>query len=284
MGSSSKKDKKTNSKHNAQKNNLKKSSSNFIHTKNFKITAVIAVIIVAIIIVVEFYPIEPSSITSDKYYKISNNDLLPHGKSGVFFLSWIGCPIGATDSWAIYDGISQKNNISSHVEYHTADPKDIYSNSSGTVGQPGLLFRGNFTFTENGKTFTFYPLYMYNETMTGTVKNATITGTFASYGLSLINSTYPGSVAKMFNKYASNITYDNHLTTTFIITGPGGTYIFNSFMYNPKNELGSGTYSDVSGENNYTPYAPQTVMSNLHNESLIDAAGDTFVSYLNKAR
>ena len=42
-------------------------------------------------------------------------------------------------------GINSTTNISSHVELHTADPADIYSSS--TTGQPGLLFKGNFTFT-----------------------------------------------------------------------------------------------------------------------------------------
>ena len=237
------------------------------------IAAIIIVVIVVLAITNPFFS-PPSKISPDKYYKISDHDLLSNGSTGIYFISWLGCPIGATDSWALYYAMNSTTDIYSHVEYHQAYNQDIYSNAAGTVGQPGLLFKGTFSFQYNGKTVTFYPLYMYNQTMTGTVNNGKINGSLASYGLSLINSTYPSSVAKMFNKYASDITYDNHLETTFIITGPHGAYIFNSFMYDG-GALGSGTYSETA-QNSYSPYTPQHVMSGLSTDSTIISAAHSF--------
>ena len=240
----------------------------------FSVIAAIIIVVIVVLAITNPFFFAPSSISPDKYYKISDHDLLSNGSTGIYFISWLGCPIGATDSWALYYAMNSTTDIYSHVEYHQAYNQDIYSNAAGTVGQPGLLFKGTFSFQYNGKTVTFYPLYMYNQTMTGTVNNGKINGSLASYGLSLINSTYPSSVAKMFNKYAPDITYDNHLETTFIITGPHGAYIFNSFMYDG-GALGSGTYSETA-QNSYSPYTPQHVMSGLSTDSTIISAAHSF--------
>ncbi|EQB68333.1 MAG: hypothetical protein AMDU4_FER2C00316G0005 [Ferroplasma sp. Type II] len=254
----------------------------FFKTRNFLLTAIMAVIIVIIVVLAVLNPFfaAPAHITADKYIEVSQKDLLSNGSSAVFFLSWIGCPIGASDSWALYYGINSTTNISSHVELHTADPSDVFS--SPTTGLSGLLFKGNFTFTASGHKFTFYPLYMYNETMSGTVANKSINGSLVSYGLSLINNTYPAKVAAMFNKYSSDITYKNHLTTTFLITGPHGTYIYNSYMYDiiPGGVLGSGSASP----GNWSPNSPQYVMSHLGSSSHITKAASTFMGYLAKSQ
>ena len=253
-----------------------KPKKQFRKNRQFIFSVVAAVVIVVIVVLAITNPFfsPPSRIFPEKYYKISDHDLLSNGSTGIYFISWYGCPIGATDSWALYYVMNSTSDIYSHVEYHQAYNQDIYSNATGTVGQPGLLFNGNFSFQYNGKTVTIYPLYMYNQTMTGTVHNGTINGSLTSYGLSLINSTYPASIAKMFNKYASYITYDHHLETTFIITGPHGAYIFNGFMYNG-GALGSGTYSETSS-NTYSPYTPQQVMSGLSTDTPIIAASHSF--------
>jgi hypothetical protein len=270
---------------NKKKINTKKESyAGFIKSRNFKWTVIGIAIIVVIVLVAVFNPFfePPASIHPDTYYKVSDGDLLSNGSSAVFFLSWIGCPIGATDSWAIYSAINSTSDIYSHVALHTADPKDIYSN--GVVGQPGLLFKNNFTFTTSGHKFTFYPLYMYNQTMTGTVNNTTINGTLASYGLSLINETYPAKVAAMFNRYAADITDKGHLETTFIITGPHGTYILNAFMYDPGATLGT-PISPKSPEAGYwSPNSPQYVWTHLSESKNIKDAAGTFSGYLAKAK
>jgi len=240
------------------------------------IIAAIAIVILVIIAITNPFFSPPATITADKYYKISDHDLLSNGSTGIYFISWYGCPIGATDSWALYYVMNSTTNIYSHVEEHEAYNQDIYANAAETEGQPGLLFNGSFSFQYHGKMATFYPLYMYNQTMTGTVNNAPIHGTLESYGLSLINSTYPAGVAKMFNKYASDITYKGHLETTFIITGPHGAYILNSFMYNPTGTLGSGTWTDNPSTNTYQPYPPATVMSEMGSDSAIISAANNF--------
>ena len=242
------------------------------------IAAVIIVVIVVIAITNPFFA-APASISGEKYYKVADHDLLSNGSTAVYFISWYGCPIGATDSWALYYAMNSTTDIYSHVAYHQAYNRDIYANAAGTAGQPGLLFKGVFNFQNHGKTVTFYPLYMYNQTMTGTVNNGKINESLASYGLSLINSTFPSAVAKMFNKYASDITFKGHLTTSFIITGPHGAYIFNSFMYDG-GILGTGTWSEYTDQNTYSPFSPQSVMSGLSSDSTIISAAHSFENNL----
>ena len=277
------KNNKKNNKSTKKINTKKENYTGFIKSRNFIWTVIGTVIIVVIVLVAIFNPFfePPASIHPDTYYKVSGGDLLSNGQSAVFFLSWIGCPIGATDSWAIYSAINSTSDIYSHVKLHTADPTDVYSN--GTTGQPGLLFKGNFTFTTSGHKFTFYPLYMYNENMTGTVTNSKLnTSQLIPYGLNLINETYPARVAAMFYRYSNYTKYDHHLTTTVLITGPHGSYILNSYMYTPVSGglLGSGTPSSGS----WQPNTPEHVMSHLsESKSITDAAG-TFSGYLSKVQ
>lgn len=264
-------------KQHSDKHEVKKMNK-FWKSRQFIISVIAVVIIVFIVIIAVTNPFfaAPTSISPDKYYKISDHDLLSNGSTGIYFISWLGCPIGATDSWALYYAMNSTTDIYSHVEYHEAYNQDIYANAAATAGQPGLLFKGTFSFQFNGKKVTFYPLYMYNQTMKGTVNNVSLSPSdLASYGLSLINSTLPSGVAKMFNKYASDITYDHHLETTFIITGPHGAYILNSFMYNPA-ILGTGTWTNNSSTNTYSPYPPESVMPGLNSDSTIVSAAHSF--------
>jgi hypothetical protein len=273
-----KKDDKTSRKQLEKKNNY----TGFLKSRNLKWTVIVAAIIIIIVVLAVTNPFfkPPQSISAGSYYKVSDSDLLSNGSSGVYFLSWIGCPIGATDSWAIYYGINSTENISSHVQLHTADPSDVYSNE--TTGQPGLLFTGDFSFTDSGHKVTFYPLYMYNETMSGTTANKPINGSLVSYGLSLVNLTYPSAVAAIFNKYASDISYDNHLTTTVLITGPHGSYIFNSYMYPVVSGgvLGSGT----ADHGDWDPHTPQYVMSHLGTATNVQSGATSFMEHIAKAQ
>jgi hypothetical protein len=268
---------------NSDKKEREKSNyTGFLKNRNFEWTVIAAAIIVIIVVLAVMNPFfaAPSKISSGSYYKVSNSDLLSNGSSAVYFLSWTGCPIGAANSWALYDAMNATTNVSGNVTLHTADPADIYSN--GTTGQPGLLFNGNFTFGSSGHAFTFHPLYVYNETMSGTVANKSINGSLASYGLSLVNSTFPSRVAAIFNKYSQDITYKSHLTTTLLITGPHGTYILNAYMYAvvPGGILGSGQ----PGHGQWNPNTPQYVMSHLNKSASIKKAASTFQGYLGRAQ
>ncbi len=265
---------------NKTKKNVEKSKLNdIIKNKNFKWAVIFAVIIVAIVVVAEVYPYiapfnAPASINPDTYYKVSNKDLLSNGSSAIFFVSWYGCPIGATNSWALYYAMNQTENISNDVSLHTAT-NDIYAY------QPGLLFNKDIIFKSNGNKFTFYPLYLYNESMTGTINNVSIKNSnLVSYGLSKIKSNMPSGVYNLFVKYKSTIASGNplHIATTIVITGPKGAYILNAFMYEPSSNgiLGSGTYND------WSPHTPQYVMSNINGSKTITTAASTFSGYLNK--
>ncbi len=285
MGSKSNKNKKIN---NVKSNTKTKKNNNvseskikkIVKDKNFKWAVIFSVIIVAIVLSAALYPYiapfnEPSSITPDAYYKVSNKDLLSNGSSAIFFVSWYGCPIGATDSWPLYYIMNSTENIRNDVSLHTANPTDIYAN------QPGLLFNKDITFTTNGNKFTFYPLYIYNESMTGTVHNTPIKNSdLVSYGLNKIKADLPSGVYNLFAKYESTIASGTpkHISTTIVITGPKGAYILNAFMYIPPASgiLGQGTYTS------WNPNTPQSVMANMEGSSTITGPAGTFAGYLSK--
>lgn len=252
----------------ANKDKFKK----IVKNKNFIWSVILVIVIVVIVIVAITHPffLAPSNIKAGEFVKVSDSDVAPDGHIAIYYLSWYGCPIGATDSWAFYMTMNSTTNIYSHVILHHSSSSDIYPN------QPGLLFNGSFTFSYDKNTVYFYPLYMYNQTMTGTIDNKSITGTLASYGLSLINTTYPSAVAKLFNKYASDITYKGHLETSFIITGPHGTYMGYQLLYNPGEPLGSVT------DNNWSSNPPSYVIDHLSSSSGIISASSTINSTIDK--
>ncbi len=281
MSSKSNKNRKTNNNKGNNKVPVGTKLKEIIRDKNFKWAVIFAVIIVAIVLTAEIYPYiapfnAPSSIKPNTYYQISNKDILSNGSSAVFFISWYGCPIGATDSWPLYYAMNSTENIRSDVSLHTSSPTDVYAN------QPGLLFDKNITFKESGNKFTFYPLYVYNESMTGTIHNKSISNkNLVSAALSEIKASMPSGVYNLFVKYKSTIASGSpsHISTTTIITGPKGTYILNAFMYAVPSSgiLGSGLPTSSWNAN-----PPQHVMAGMSGSATITNPASTFSGYLNK--
>ena len=217
----------------------------------------------------------PQNFTADSYYKVSDSDFLPNGSSEKNFLSWIGCTLRATDSWSIYCVINSTEKISGHVQLHWADLSDVLSNDA--TGHPWLLFTGNFNFADSCHKVTFYLLYMYNETLSGNIANKPINGFTESYRIALVNSTYLSPVAAIFSEYAPDITYDGHLTTTLLIRGSHGSYIFNSYMYTVDSGgvIGNGTAS----HGDWPPHTPQYVMSYLGTAKNVQKGTILFMEY-----
>ena len=241
--------------------------------KNFILGSILSVVLVIIVVLAVTNPffIPPSGIESNKYYKISEYDLINGNKYAVYYVSWYGCPIGAADSWSLYYAMNSTENIYKDVQLHTSSSTDIFADN------PGLIFKDNITFNYKSKVITFYPLYLYNQTLTGTVNNKTISGSKIAYGFSIINKTFPARVASEFYKYRGNITYDEHIETTMIITGPRGGYIYQGLLYNPENNIGTGN------ENAWAPDSPAHVMSNLNGINAIKSSGNQFLGYIIKA-
>ncbi len=174
----------------------------------------------------------------------------------IYYISWYGCPFGATDSWAFFLALNSYlgTNLSNHgwTTLHTSVAGDVYGST------PGLLFSG-FSY----KNVVFQPVYVYNQTMKGTTSNVSISPShLVSKGLSEINNTIP-AVSSLEYKYlyqlpiygktvSSFLQFSTpHVNTNIIITGPNGAWLFNGPIYN------SSTLRKISSS---TPYTPQYVM------------------------
>ena len=206
-------------------------------------------IVVVIVVILSAFVVVPNlekpkqEIILSKYIKVSNGDLLSNGQDHIYFISWYGCPIGADNSWVLYSLLNSTKNVSSDVELH----KSI-------AGTPGLLFLNgtsnygeNISFQYAGVPFTFTSLYLYNQTMTGTVYNHTMNSSNrVNYGLSLLKGNLPATVYQIAKTWETQVGVENktiknrtgtwsamtgHLVTMLIVTGPDGTFVHFWFMY-----------------------------------------------------
>ena len=176
----------------------------------------------------------------------------------IYYISWYGCPFGATDSWPFYIALNQflNTNLSAHgwVITHESLNGDVDPNT------PGLLFT-SFSY----KSVVFTPVYVYNQTMTGTPSNGSISGGLVSGGLKEINASVPASIASLEYKYLYVLPLSGystssflhfklpHVNTNIIITGPNGAWLFNGPIYNPS----------ILRQNSTTAFSPTYVMNNL---------------------
>ncbi|MCY0849848.1 DUF929 domain-containing protein [Sulfuracidifex metallicus] len=192
-----------------------------------------------------------SQIPFGKFIKVSNQDLAPPGKVEVIEQSWIGCPVGAVASWAIYGALGKWGTFTYYN--HTSDPLD-------TVAQniPGLIFE-NF---KPNSTVEFHVVYVYNEYLNGSavLDNATF---LSGYPISenqlvpqgekilnqslkeTLNQTDWYNISSLFIKYETQVKvegYNNssayivkppHLNFGMIITGPNGTWIDTTPLISP---------------------------------------------------
>ncbi|MCL4420258.1 MAG: DUF929 domain-containing protein [Candidatus Thermoplasmatota archaeon] len=178
----------------------------------------------------------------------------------IYYISWYGCPFGATDSWAFYIALNQylNTNLSARgwVTLHQSVSGDVDGNT------PGLLF-SSFSY----KNVVFTPVYVYNQTMKGYASNNTSINSAAlvSVGLNEINSSVPASVSSLEYKYLYVLPVSGysmssflhfklpHVNTNIIITGPNGAWLFNGPIYNPS----------ILRQNSTTAFSPTYVMNNL---------------------
>ena len=205
------------------------------------------IVAVVVVVVVIFSAFEIPALEKPKqtlplaqYYKVSSSDLLNNSQNAIYFISWYGCPIGADNSWVLYSMINGTRNISSDVVLH----KSI----SGT---PGLLFLNNTSgsamgetipFSYGGVPFNLTSLYVYNQTLTGSVTNQPVANNDRiSFGLTFLQNNLPNSVYQVAKEWETQVNERNqskpiadiagHLVTILILTGPDGTYVHFWFMY-----------------------------------------------------
>lgn len=191
----------------------------------------------------------------------------------IYYISWLGCPIGAADSWAFYLALSQYGNISSSVTPHHSDPNDQPANV------PGLLF-GNFTVGG----IVFSPYYVYNQYLNVSISGIPLTrSNTVQVGLGELQSSLPAQIFTLEKSamqtaptegmpgapYAMpSSTYLGHINTNIIITGSKGAWILNGPLYSP-----SGI----------TSYTPQQLLQDAASVQAIQAAANQVSGILSAA-
>lgn len=211
----------------------------------------------------------PSTMPWGKFAQISNKDL--SSEVTIYYVSWYGCPIGATDSWAFYLALQHYGNAS--LTY----PVPHYSLSTDSFPDtPGLIFSHSVTFAN----VSFVPIYVYNQTITGTTNNQPIQGSLLVYGLSVLKNSMPSGVYALeydimetvptqgFNGQASGAA-NGHINTNVIITGPKGAWALDGPLFSP---------SELKGLS-----APQLLNGDAVNNTYIVSAGTTVLNAMEAA-
>ncbi|MGP6220682.1 DUF929 family protein [Caldiplasma sukawensis] len=252
---------------NNKNNNKKQSDSQNSQNKMMGKILIVIVGIILIVAVISFSGIikfpessgsgsftPPDYAEWGTFLKVSDNNYAPSGQMNIYFISWIGCPIGASLSWGLYGAMADYNSSISNIVYsHLSDP-----NEGSLANIPGLIFTNSATMNINGMHASFQPIYMYNETLFGeegsdySLQNgngiALAPDQVVNYGLSVVQSQVPTPIFTIFKNYelkykivnlgsgdntSANLTSVQHLTTMLIITGPSGTFILNGPLINP---------------------------------------------------
>ncbi|MHB8361981.1 MAG: DUF929 family protein [Thermoplasmataceae archaeon] len=188
------------------------------------------------------------TIPAGQFYKVSNTDYAPPGQIDIYLTSWYGCPIGAADSWFIYDYFSNfEANMTPYIH-----PQNV------PYGTPGLLFKNLSFYDKNiSMNVDFFPYYLYNLHLNGSAAgfNNLSGGTpiptnlLISTGISelkgssfptpvintMINATtiYDLNGTNLPSAYTHPAGKPNKINTIMVITGVGGTWILNRFMISP---------------------------------------------------
>ena len=178
------------------------------------------------------------------FVKISTTDYAKSNAYSIYFVSWIGCPIGASESWGFYGLFSNYMSFTSSQYYsHTSDPNE------GSVSSiPGLIFTSGLSFQAKGNQYSFSAYYMYNESLDGTNPGNTpiATADLVSHGESVINgSAMPPAISQFAYKYTHDIPVEPkgipsaflgtpaHVNTVIIVSGPSGTFLLNGAAFPP---------------------------------------------------
>ena len=212
----------------------------------------------------------PTSIPWGSFTEISNKNLAGSGKENIYFISWVGCPIGASISWSLnytfyhYQGVTNVK-----TEGHYSDPNE----ASNVASLPGLIFLDSFSYTNSntGVKVSFYPVYMYNESLYFYASNNTTiaSSNLVSAGMSVVNSSVPSDISSLVYKYTNLVDISNlapytpsaflstphHMNTVLVITGSFGTYMLNGQLY-PPTEIKNKTLQELENvqSNNYASH------------------------------
>ncbi|WP_338604138.1 DUF929 domain-containing protein [Sulfolobus tengchongensis] len=217
-----------------QNKNKKKSTQN--ENKLIYIPFAVLIVVIVLLVVFPYINHNPSTgtITANantplfNVYKVSNTNYVGNNSVEIYFISWYGCPNGATASWPLYLALRHFGNVSVVPHY------SIYESDLGSA-IPGLLFL-NYTPYPTSHVY-FHPIYIYGQYLNETTNGTPINTDDVTFGLQELKSMVPNWVYNLVVYYEVNQTYTQigtspayygkypHIITIIIISGPGGTWV-----------------------------------------------------------
>ena len=212
--------------------------------KNVIIASILVVVsVLSIIHVIEFNYV---SHVNDGDKTTTSVNTIPWGKVflaskslkstsvNIYYVSWLGCPIGAVDSWAFYLSLSTKLNISHEISFHSSDTNDVFPNT------PGLIF-GNVT----GNGISLHSTYVYGNATNLTVYGDQYQGTAIEYANRVLQNELPTPIYNLEINLTEKVPVQGrgvpsaylsaypHLNTNVILTTKNGTFMLNGPLYSP---------------------------------------------------
>ncbi len=249
---------------------------------------VLGILVVAFIGFTSFsHPVfSPSSYISSSptvfhFFKVSDQNYAGNNSVQIYFISWYGCPYGATDSWAIYKVLSQYGKVDATPGNSISEPDIPYV--------PALWFTG---FQPSSNVY-FHYLYIYNENLTATPSGVPVNphnGSAVIIGLQEIkdNISYAPWVYSLVKEYEvdtplvtsssglnDSVAYSTpapHIASLIIISGPGGTYMEIGYFM-PMNPDTLGQDSATAARS----YAQQ-LFEELQNNDISNGSVNTMIS------
>lgn len=176
------------------------------------------------------YALEPGEVPLNTFFKTSNQG---SEYTCILFISWYGCPFGATDSWVLLDFLSHFGKLTYNITY--SDPNDIYPNT------PGVIFT---SFIPNS-TVHFKFIYLYNKYLNASA-NGSVINNYVDYGLKVIQNEAPQyfSIIKEYvtQNWASGSFFQAvaymgnppHIPSLIIVSGKKGTYMLIGHIISPQ--------------------------------------------------
>jgi len=209
--------------------------------------------------------------------KVSDTNYAGNNTVQVYFISWYGCPYGASDSWGLYIALTKYGILNVTPNYSDFEAIRISQSNSIQGEVPGLIFN---SFIPKSNVY-FHPIYLlgriFNSNSTASLPN----GTIVSYsGNSLVNlelnelqKEAPSWVYNLIYQYQIQTPFEQgegiaylgnppHIASTIIITGPNGTWMM--IGYDQQVNSGApGLLAQYASTSNYSPNVPEQLLQNI---------------------
>jgi len=211
-----------------------------------------------------------------QFAKVSNIDYTNNNSVTVYFISWYGCPFGATDSWGLYIALSNYGTLNVTPNYSDVETIPLSPNQTIMGADPGLIFN-SFTPKSYVDLKPIYLLGRIYQNGSASLTNGTLIpwDKVLSVELNELKKEVPQGIYNLIIQYELQRPFENgqpiamlgipeHIPSTIIITGKGGTWMM--IGYDQQVYYGSPGILSLFGKEN--PNASQLLFQMINNKTI----------------